>query len=231
MEQKNINSSILSSLLEVILVHPLDVYKTLYQQNKDYRFKTFLKRDIRNKYSGLYSRMSGIIPMRIVFWISQDIAENNIKFYKLNKLLKGIYVGSYASFFQTIIDTPIENIKISQINNITIHKNLFRGFNCHYFRNFIFASTLYMSNQYGEELHLNKFISGSIGGLLGSIISQPIDYIKTHIQSNKNINYKEIIYNKNFLNNCMNGFIPRSTISFFSMGIGSFLYYHLKFIL
>jgi hypothetical protein len=228
MEKQNINSSIISSLLEVVCVHPLDVYKTKYQQNNSYKFKIFLKQSLNYKYRGLGSRLVGIVPMRMVFWISQDIAENRIKYNNLNLFSKGIYVGFYTSLVQTIIDSPIENIKISKINNTPINKNLFRGFYSNYLRNNIFASSLYICNKYGEEKNINKFLTGSVGGLIGSIISQPIDYIKTNIQSNKNLSYKQIIYNEKFVYNCMNGCIARSTISFFSMGIGSFAYNYFK---
>ena len=71
----------------------------------------------------------------------------------------------------------------------------------------------------------NKFISGGLGGMLGSLVSQPLDYIKTQKQSNLYDSYRDIIYNKNFLRNCMNGTIPRASMSFISMGIGSFVYF------
>ena len=80
---KNIKNSLYSSVLEVCIVHPLDVYKTLYQQNPKYKFNNFIKTDFRFKYRGFLTRSTGIIPMRTTFWASQDFAEKKFKKYPL----------------------------------------------------------------------------------------------------------------------------------------------------
>ena len=118
-------------------------------------------------------------------------------------------ISLYTSFCQTLIDTPIENFKISKIaNNRLLYRNIYNGFLINYKRNFIFAGSVYSFN---KEID-NKLLSGALGGLFGSIISQPLDYIKTQKQS-KNISYNKIIYIKYFINNCMNGLIPRCSVS------------------
>ena len=151
-----------------------------------------------------------------------------------NKLQKYTFISLYSSFCQTLIDAPIENIKIRKIvnyennkyvmyNNIfdKLYNNIYRGFIFNYIRNFIFVGFVYSFNKECD----NKFISGGLGGMLGSILSQPIDYIKTQKQSNLLISYNDIIFNKHYIKYCMNGVIPRASMSFLSMGIGSFVYY------
>ena len=78
------------------------------------------------------------------------------------------------------------------------------------------------------EYGINKFATGSIGGMLGALISHPIDYIKTNRQAFNFIGYLDIITNPSHFNNCMNGSIARASMSFISMGIGSLSYYYLR---
>ena len=71
MSENKYRSAIISSIVEVSVVHPLDVYKILYQNNKNYKFMDYIFKNIRFKYRGFVSRALGIIPMRTTFWISQ----------------------------------------------------------------------------------------------------------------------------------------------------------------
>lgn len=223
---QNVKPAIISSIFEIILTHPLDVFKTKNQQSTLTLKKFIFEKNLKYKYRGLLSRSVGLLPMRTIFWASQDIAEKNIKHVNTKLYYKSLFVGLTSSFCQTLIDTPIENIKISKINkqNFNINlKSLYLGFNIHWARNAIFTTTLYSLNKFSIENEYNIFISGALGGMLGSLISQPIDYIKTNIQSNNNISL-----NKYHLKNCMNGAIPRSAMGLISMGIGSSIYYFFK---
>ena len=219
---KNIKNSLYSSVLEVCIVHPLDVYKTLYQQNSGYRFKTFIKSDFKFKYRGFLTRSTGIIPMRTTFWASQDYAENNFKKYP-SDLFNYFLIGSFTSLTQTLIDCPIENTKIQKINGNKIAiKHLFRGFRANYMRNLIFAASVYGFNDSADKYNINKFFTGGFGGFFGSFISQPIDYLKTLKQSGK-YNYLDIIGSKYHLKSSFNGWIPRASMGFITMGVGSFV--------
>ena len=221
----NVCSALISSFIEIIFTHPLDVYKVIYQQNPNYSFSNYMKTNIQFKYRGIIARTFGIIPMRTTFWISQDIAKENIP--KYNKYFYYSSVGSFTSFFQTIIDTPIENIKISKINNSRIKKNvkqLYRGFYPNYLRNSIFATSVFTCNELGDTYNINRFISGATGGCIGSLLSQPIDYIKTLQQSGYKITYKEFLFNPYHRSNCMTGWFQRASMSFISMGVGSFMF-------
>ena len=219
---KNIKNSLYSSILEVCIVHPLDVYKTLYQQNHTYTFKNFIKTDFKFKYRGFLTRSTGIIPMRTTFWASQDFAEKNFKKYPL-ELFNYFLIGSFTSLTQTILDCPIENTKIQKINGNKVHyRQLFRGFQANYMRNLIFAGFVYGFNDYANKNDVNKFISGGLGGFLGSFVSQPIDYLKTLKQSG-NFNYLDVIGSKHHYKSCYNGWIPRASMGFITMGVGSFV--------
>jgi len=224
----SIYNGFIASIIEIFIVHPIDVYKTIYQQNNNITLNQFRKKKLNFKYRGFLSRLIGIIPMRTTFWVSQDYAKNCMN-NSSNILLQSILVGSFASTCQTLIDTPIENIKINRINKTkVVLNNIYRGFNINLLRNNIFASTVYGFNTMGDKYNINKFVSGSLGGLTGSVISQPIDFVKTILQSNKDITYKDVIFNKQSLKNCMNGTTHRASICFISMGIGSSVFYYLN---
>jgi len=219
-------SAIFSSLIEVSSVHPLDVYKTLYQQNNTYRFSNFLKTGMRFKYKGYTSRLIGIIPMRTTFWLSQDYAETNFNCRGAKKYLS---IGLFSSLCQTIIDTPVENIKIRKISNIKpLYNKLYTGFSPNFFRNYIFVTNVYLFNKKGDEYGINKFVTGSLGGMVGAIVSHPIDYIKTNRQAFNFISYLDLIKDPFHFKNCMNGCVVRASMSFISMGIGSLSYYYMK---
>ena len=68
--------------------------------------------------------------MRTTFWISQDITGNYIDTHyrhTMSNTLKYIYVGAIASYLQTIIDTPIENIKITRTLSIITNTDSHRS--------------------------------------------------------------------------------------------------------
>ena len=102
----NIMAASLSSIAEVITTHPLDYAKTL-QQNNSFNFNTFIKRP----YTGLSSRIVGIIPLRIIYWNSIDYF-SSLNYSSLN-------TGILTSVLQTTVDYPIEQIKINKMLNTT----------------------------------------------------------------------------------------------------------------
>lgn len=217
----NFKSALFASICEIVIVHPIDVFKIHYQQNSNFKFKTFMNYNFNTKYRGFISRSMGILPMRTTFWVSQDLANKNISLN--NSILNYITKSTFVSFAQTLIDCPIENMKIGKINNKKIKFNFkffYKGFSPNLIRNNIFAFNVIGFNKLGDEYDCNKFISGSIGGLLGSIISQPFDYIKTLRQSDKNIKFYDI-FNIKHKKYFMNGCTARSLVCFMSMGIGS----------
>lgn len=238
----------LSGVIEVLMTHPIDRVKTkiqemvlekktnctinqainlIYNQNK---FSSF--------YFGLVPKIIGVIPMRIIYWSSMSIMNVHVK--NSQPIVKYIVPGFVAGSIQTLIDTPTEAIKIQLMtrtnhiesnhikqNNFTISK-LYNGFVPNLIRNCIFAvSVASFVNIFGEKKE-NKFIAGATGGLIGSILSQPFDVLKTELQRCKKNNELNNLTSLNiFLNTAKNnplqlwsGSTMRCTLAFFNMGIG-----------
>ena len=64
----------ISGIIEVLLSHPLDFIKTKRQEyiqnnvNMKNFYRNIYKGNLLNLYSGISSRLLGIIPMRLSFW-------------------------------------------------------------------------------------------------------------------------------------------------------------------
>ena len=180
--------ALVSSIIESTITHPIDVIKIHKQTSQPilYKFKTL--------YSGYIPRAIGNIPSRTIFLFSQDYLHtyfNCKKNYEVSKKSQCIIIPLLAGFTQTLIDTPVEVLKMNQVMNV---KNtfLYKGFLPHFFRNFIFVLCVYNFKQFGisnsnsvGSSYLNTALYGSIGGVVGSYISHPLDTIKTCIQSNR----------------------------------------------
>ncbi len=230
----------LSGLFEVLFTHPLDYLKTRKQDFVQKKIKgSFYKHLINdnnlNIYRGILPRIYGVIPMRMSFWFSQDYTNCILKknYSNLNKYQKGVIIGITGGFFQTIIDNPIENIKIRQITNqkIKVKDILLKnyGFKETLIRNVGFSISMGIicfQNKSNDLLY--NFSISSIAGFIGSIITQPIDFIKTRnqsLQTNTSIYNILLKYYKkgNFLQ-LYTGGMNRCLLSFFSMGIGFTIY-------
>ena len=196
-----IKAAFLSSILEVIYTHPIDVIKTHQQNNNSFSFN-------RSLFKGITSRAVGIVPIRTSFWTGQHISDS---LGIINPLSKSLLVG----MIQTSIDTPIENIKIAQIYNLKKY-SFYRGFIPHYMRNSVFLYSFIKSNEFFD----NKLVSGFVGGFIGSIMSHPFDSYKTIVQTNKKFtmaHYKHLF----------NGLGARCAICSMSMTIGNWSYNYL----
>lgn len=192
-------ASIISSLIEVIITHPIDVYKTNLQLNKT--------TNIKHIYRGFIQRALGNIPSRTTFLFTSD--------YLKNTNINIVMIPFISGAIQTVIDTPVENLKIRAINN---HKeiNLFRGYIPHSARNIIFIGSVMMMKERNDF----TIYSGAIGGVIGSYISQPLDTIKTKIQSYQPY---RIIMKELFI-----GAHPRAIMAFINMMISLNCYDYLK---
>jgi hypothetical protein len=244
----------ISGFCEVCITHPLDYYKVKLQQEKKintnfYNFYNFYKNNlmnngIRSLYKGFVPKVVGTIPMRVIFWGTQNhmnniCIRNNIKDYR-RYLISGVSCG----ITQTLIDNPIEVMKIQlmtgakNLNNIK-YNNLFNGFKYTLFRNVIFSTSVCYGNMISKEQNkIYNFITTGTFAFMASVITQPFDYFKTESQkfnipniSNKKILLnKEILLNKGILLNkkIFIGTYPRAMVSFINMGIGCVVFNFLE---
>jgi hypothetical protein len=231
----NCISGSLSGLIEVSLTHPLDRIKTKLQENalehKNISLRTTIK-DLYIKndfYRGFVPRIIGIIPMRLTYW-GTLITMNDITKDKSN-VIKYIVPGLVAGTFQTPVDNIIEVIKIKLMtkNKNVIDsstKSIFHIYNKGFFacltRNIIFAIPVGISTR--SHLFDSPFVSGAVGGIIGSILSHPFDVLKTEKQRcgnkyNKYIDVIKDIYKYNPVK-FWSGISMRTTLGCVNMGIG-----------
>lgn len=231
----------ISGIFEVIITHPIDYIKTKRQELSKQRLNTlqFYKKiydnNILNFYTGVRSRLIGIMPMRFVFW---GVQENTYLFLKKNNIntkFNNLIIGTNAGFFQSIIDNQIELFKIAKITNQKLDMNnllKFKGFYSNLYRNCIFSNSIsYACLNKNFDNNFYKFITASTAGAIGSILSQPFDVVKTIKHSNINIFFDINVKNKNTIEIInliyqknpyllFTGGFYRCVLSYFSMGVG-----------
>jgi len=222
--------SIISSLIEVVITHPIDVYKTNLQLNKPTH--------LNHIYKGFIQRALGNIPSRSTFLFTSD--------YLKQKNINILLIPFISGAIQTVVDTPVENLKIRAINNhkelcpspfdqkrvrtfkngFTVFEwrcsqlNLFRGYIPHSARNIIFIGSVITMKERYESIY-----SGAIGGVIGSYMSHPLDTIKTRIQSYQP--YKFVLQDF-FTKQLFIGAHPRAIMAFINMMISLNCYDYLK---
>lgn len=208
-----IKASIISSIAEISVIHPIDYIKTLKQKDKN----TNIIKALKTPYIGIYPRLIGTVPMRFLFWNSL----NNFN----QKGYKAVVSGFYTSILQTFIDYPIELSKTQKINNNIDFKKSFKNINhigsysTHLSRNALFAVIL----NYSIQKDPNSYYIAGLSAGIASLISQPFDSLKTWYQSG---NYK---YPKNWnFYNYMRGYEYRCSISIIGMNIGWIIFYKLS---
>lgn len=178
----------ISGVSEVTLTHWIDNIKTKIQ-DANINNKKFEMRHIKinQLYQGYLPRLIGIIPMRLVFWGSQSVANTYCKEIGIPKSYKLLLAGGICGLVQTTIDNPIEVMKIRMITgskNQSFWKvNYYRGFIPTGFRNVIFASFFNLGvNYYDTNDHYKRFLQGAGYGIIASMISHPFDVAKTAVQ-------------------------------------------------
>ena len=182
----------LSGISEVTLTHWMDNIKTRKQEAQLTKTNMILKDlTFKDLYRGYIPRVTGIIPMRFVFWGTQITANNYCQPMNIPHTHKLLIAGGVAGAMQTTIDNPIEVMKIKMITNKTnktiktnnLPTQLYRGFIPTLYRNVTFASIFNTVINYKESTtHYERFYLGASGGFIASILSQPFDVVKTEIQ-------------------------------------------------
>jgi Mitochondrial carrier protein len=209
-----VKSSVVSGVIEVFATHPLDYAKTILQNSDQSKIKGSFQDFLRNPYRGVISRLFGIVPMRILFW-------NSITYFK-ERGYDPITAGSLTAIIQTSVDYPIEQIKTQMMlhneNGLMAafrKPNLFKGYMYNLTRNMGFAIVLNIC----IDGHDGSYYHGAVGGFLGSVVTHPLDSLKTWYQAG----------NKNYpthwtMRNYWNGWHLRAGISLISMNIGWFVF-------
>lgn len=178
------------------------------------------------------SLFSGIVEVLFTHPIDHYKTYLQHKKFTKNKKLPWKWKNIYKGVNQTIIDYPIEYLKIRNITkNETIkeaivsfskHKHML-GVSSTLSRNIGFACIFnYITKKYinNEDNWEEKFKISAFSGFTAATMTQPFDYFKTCAQSNKNLSFPQI------LNNIKNPFVlfsglwGRNLVSLISMGIG-----------
>ena len=193
MEYKKFMAGGLSGLVEISFTYPIDYAKVKRQEYRQTGksltnfYKNIAPNGVRSYYTGFFPRVAGIVPMRIVFWGTQDTTKQLLENNNIETPFNFFIIGACGGFAQAIIDNQIEILKISKITN-TSREEMFRslirfqGFNTTLVRNVFFnscVSYLCFTNGVEEQSLLEKMRNGALGGIVGTILTQPIDYVKT----------------------------------------------------
>jgi hypothetical protein len=188
----------ISGILEVTATQPLDLLKTQIQNEKlkhPTKSINFLSQSssiyrsggFMGFYRGYVPRIFGIIPMRVSYWGTMSHM-NDIFHEKTTKYKKVIITGAICGFVQTLVDNPVEVIKTKMITNDKINfKDAIKllrphGFTAHLVRNVQFATCVNLMMSFKTDNNFYNFWLCAVGGLLGSITSQPWDVMKTEKQ-------------------------------------------------
>jgi hypothetical protein len=184
---------LISSITEVTVTQPFDVIKTWKQTGHP------IELNIKKLYVGFTPRLYGNIPSLSMFLFSQHYLDSKLD---MSKYYNKLALPFIAGFTQTIVDNPIEVVKINKIMGLKDY-NFLRGFFPHFIKNSILIGSVYHSIKFAESYNnSNNFNSnfngvvGAIGGLIGTYISHPLDTIKTLHQANidhKKINIKILL--------------------------------------
>jgi hypothetical protein len=204
---------VISAIPEVTLTHWIDVLKTTKQNNhqnnmKNGTFNTIkhiIKKDgILGLNKGFVPRLFGVMPMKFMLWgvygSSNELLKDSIK----NDTYRSILSGIFSGIGLTLIDTPVEVIKVQKIvNNTKLNilsqkclKLSLQSFRPNLYRNCAFTASFFPIVSYikkDDDVPFNNLVKGMFAGSIASIISHPFDSIKTDIQSN---NIKVSVINK-----------------------------------
>ena len=143
-----------------------------------------------------------MVPLRVTFWNTSKLLQR--------KKYDSIKTGTIVASVQTLLDYPLEQIKIQRmINNSSVKKafigkTVFPGFLATLTRNIGFAIILNKSiSQDPDSIYWS-----AIGGFTGALVTHPIDSLKTHFQHNR-----ELTFPNYSLKECFKGWHYRCSIS------------------
>jgi len=238
MDLKQYLSGGLAGIVEVSLTHPIDNLKTKHQaaQLLNQNQKIWVKNNFKfsQLYSGIGPRLIGIIPMRFVYWGSQS--GFNVYFSRPEFNLgtsKYFYAGALAGSCQTLVDNPIEVLKVRMITGQTsnflqtLTKSFHFGFRETLIRNAGFCAIFNYGLQVSNPKTLQeRLYYGGVSGLVAGFLTQPLDVLKTERQrtGGSQLPTRKLLL-QIFRNQGIRGYwaggVMRSVLSFSTMGIGT----------
>jgi len=229
----------ISGIIEVTTSHPLDRIKTKMQEmilqkrtpsvvgaTKEIYQTTGMK----GYYSGYVARVLGIMPMRLVYW--ESMRHMNKRVEGQSRAVQIFVPGIVVGCAQSLIDNPIEVLKVRQMTgeSKTAISNITKGFFPTLYRNIIFSIAVSFSvKAFGDEY---PFAAGAVGGFIGSVISQPLDVVKTEMQrfkgdsKNGMVTIFSEIYRRN-PRELFTGTLMRGSMGFVNMGVGFLAFKHI----
>jgi hypothetical protein len=166
--------------LETLITHPIEVFRTRYIN------RTHIWRGIRGVYPGVGIQLLGIIPNRIVFIGTKDIASG-----------KGYRWWEYApvaTTLQTFVSVPFQSWRTAKIEGLVL-RTMPYGVGPLYVRNLIFSMCLFSSQEeLPKKWGVNSMVATAMGSGLGVTLSQPLDVIRVAKQSLfRDKNYSDIV--------------------------------------
>jgi solute carrier family 25 (mitochondrial citrate transporter), member 1 len=206
MDYKKITSQGIAGFNEIFLTFPLENLKTRQQliENKNLSLSKIFYNTIKNESPiGLYRGMSinaiSNIPRSIFRFSLFEYSKNNYQiisqFY--TNLIAGLNVGIWESIFFSI---PVETIRTKLIHNPNLQIKvllkdegifgIYRGCSSTILRQSLnqgirFSAYNYFINNDKQMSEQKKFLYGCGAGFISTIITQPIDVIKTRQQQLK----------------------------------------------
>ena len=226
----------ISGIVEVTCTHPIDYMKIMKQQNHSLRY-IVSNTPFPQYYSGYVPRVLGIIPVRFTFWGTQSYIQTLLKTHHIHSKYNFMLIGTGAACMQSIVDTPVEIAKIALMTEkrktLPQISELSKGFGPTLFRNILFANCVsycchHMKGKYSHK-NIETFVSAGIGGLVGGVISQPLDYVKTQKQlpvPDKRSSMQ--ILREESWSTLFRGGSYRALLGMSTMGVGYFTYTILK---
>jgi len=169
------NGSIVG-IVQTIAGHPLDTIKTNLQFNR--------------KHTGLYKGItypligSGIINSCFFGF------NNQLQKYNKNYFVTGFGAGLLTAPITNIFDLYKIRTQIGRTGKQIFRVNPMRGFIGTAARESI-SMSLYFGTYHYLLNYTNPFISGALTGVLCWTATYPIDVIKTRVQSDKDLTYRE----------------------------------------
>lgn len=181
-----------SGIIEVLCTHPLDFIKTKQQEYAQKElvvsgrefYSQISKGNFLNFYTGLIPRVLGVAPMRLIFWGVQGSMKEYLDKHNIASKWNFLAVGTAGGMAQTVVDNPIELIKISHMTGTRISLKAlvaYKGLEPALYRNVGFATVISYAcfNVPRSDSNLHTFLTSAVAGLVGSVLTQPFDYCKT----------------------------------------------------